>query len=134
MKTKVLLLIAVTGLLLTGLSINSCSPNDDGGSTINDLFIPDFSNEWLSNRTDVIFFFNPDTTNVNQGTFGGSEQTDSGNFIVSGKFKNYDVQFTFTNGAESGVTYSGKFVKSSTTLEMQLKGTNGKKLNLTKHN
>jgi hypothetical protein len=124
MKSKILILSVLTSILL------GCSTSGDNSvMSGDDLFIPDITNQWTSSRG-TFFNFDPDKTNVNQSTFTGQEEgaTDD-NF--NGKFKNYAVQFTFTTGNDTGVTYSGSFVKGSNPLVMKLKGSNGENLTLT---
>jgi hypothetical protein len=131
MKSKTFLL-GIMICFLAGCSGGGSTPGDD-------LFIPDISNQWVSSRTSI-FFFNADKTNVNESTFTGEEegtrtvdgQEISYNDDFNGHFKNYDISFTFTEGPDSLVTYSGKFVKGSNPLKMQLKGTNGKTLTITR--
>jgi hypothetical protein len=101
-----------------------------------DIFIPNVSNQWTSDRGSR-FFFNPDERDVNESDFTGSEQTDvedvNGDdfFELSGHFKNYDITFTINGGLEQGVKYTGKFIKGSNPLRIEVTGTNGKKIKIT---
>ena len=123
MKSKIWL-CGVFVMLFAG-----CSGNKDGGD---DIFIANVSNAWNSSRSST-FIFNPDKTGVNESNFTGQELDNSNNDNeFSGSFKNYDIHFKFTSGNDAGVTYTGKFVKGSDPLKMQLKGTNGVSLTITK--
>ena len=123
MKNRILL-IAFFALVAAG-----CSKGGD--DSLNDVFIPDVSNQWLSSRG-TSFVFNADKTGVNQSTFNGFETSDQDSNNFSGSFKNYNISFKFSSGTESGVTYSGNFVKGSSPLKMQVKGSNGVSLTLTR--
>jgi len=101
------------------LIVSGCK--GDGGDIL-DIFIPNISNVWKSSRN-TRFFFNPDKSGVNETTFSGSEQNGTTEDLT-GKFKNYDVEFTFINGDEEGVKYTGKFIKGSNPLRLEVKGTN----------
>lgn len=122
---KTLTLVAMLFLLMTGCS------SDDGDSIIDDLFIPNVSNQWESDRNST-FFFNPKDgkTNVNESDFTGSEQTEDDSFKLAGHFKNYDINFTFSEGPETGVKYTGKFIKGSNPLRIEVSGTNNKKIKI----
>ena len=116
------------------LIIGACC--SDGDSLIEEMFIPNVSNQWTSDRNSR-FFFNPSNTKVNESDFLGSEQTTIADvngetfFEHSGHFKNYDINFTFTTGEDKGVKYSGKFIKGSNPLRIEVTGTNGKKIVIT---
>lgn len=106
--------------------IVSCGSDDN---SLVDIFIPNVSNQWTSDRGSR-FFFNPDERDVNESNFTGSEQST----IIdefSGHFKNYDITFTFTEGDEKEVKYTGKFIKGSNPLRIEVTGTNGKKIKIT---
>jgi hypothetical protein len=94
-----------------------------------DIFIPNVSNQWTSDRGSR-FFFNPDERDVNESDFTGSEQNGN-NFEFSGHFKNYDITFTFNEGNEIGVKYTGKFIKGSNPLRIKVTGTNGETIEIT---
>ena len=122
MKTKKLL----SGLFLL-LMLFSCSDSNDPAPL--DIFIPNLSNQWASNRNSN-FFFLAETEGVNKSNFTGNEQDEDGNVAqLTGNFENYNVQFTFD---VSKVTYSGKFIKGSKPLRMELKGSDGKNLVITR--
>lgn len=122
MKTKKLL----SGLFLL-LMLFSCSDSNDPAPL--DIFIPNLSNQWASNRNSN-FFFLAETEGVNKSNFTGNEQDEDGNVAqLTGNFENYNVQFTFD---VSKVSYSGKFIKGSKPLRMELKGTDGKNLVITR--
>jgi len=107
-------------------SLISCS--GDGG--LLDLFIPNLSNQWESNR-ETFFFFFADERDVNESTLTGSEQNDDGEIRnFTGRFKDYDIEFTFLEGPEKGVKYTGKFIKDSDPLVIKVTGTNGVKLQI----
>lgn len=106
--------------------IAGCSSDND----VVDIFIPNVSNQWESDRNSK-FFFNPENTDVNESNFIGSEQTSSDNFEFTGFFKNYDIEFTFTEGAEQGVKYTGRFIKGSNPLRIEVNGTNKNKIKIT---
>ena len=100
-------------------------------SPIDELFIPNIDNAWSSSRG-TTFVTSAETKDVNESDFTGNEtDTNGDSFDLTGHFKNYDVNFTFTAGPESGVTYTGKFVKGSAPLKMNVKGSNGVSLTLT---
>jgi hypothetical protein len=76
--------------------------------------------------------FRADKTGVNTSTFVGQETSGAVADGLAGSFTNYNISFTFKKGTDADVTYSGKVVKGSNPLQMQLKGTNGVSLTLTK--
>lgn len=102
----------------------------DGSNPILDVFIPNLSNQWVSSRN-TNFFFLPDKDKVNESTFFGNEQ-DGASIPFKGSYKNYDINFTFEDGPEKGVKYTGKFIKNSKPLRMEVKGSNGVSLVITK--
>lgn len=102
----------------------------DGSNPILDVFIPNLSNQWESSRN-TTFFFLPDKNDVNESTFFGNEQTGQTNQFL-GSFKNYDINFTFQDGPDKGIKYTGKFIKNSSPLQMKVKGSNGVELIITK--
>ena len=108
-----------------------CSGNSDMVTPVPDVFIPDVSNTWNSSRSST-FFFTADKTGVNTSNFVGQESSGAVADSLAGSFTNYNINFTFKKGTDAGVTYTGKFVKGSNPLQMQLKGTNGVSLTLTK--
>lgn len=87
-------------------------------------FIPNLSNAW-ENITDATntFFFLPAQTNTNKSTFTGNENPPGGAPQVqfSGSFENENIEFTYTSGAQTGKKYSGKFIRDSNPLRMELK-------------
>lgn len=96
-----------------------------------EVFVPNISNQWESSRN-TKFFFVAAKDSVSESTFTGNEQDE--NFETTdleGKFKNYDVEFTFTSGPEDGVKYTGKFLKNSNPLQMKVTGTNGQSITIT---
>lgn len=114
-----------TTLLLTIL-LTSCS--GDGG--LLDLFVPNLSNQWESNRG-TFFFFTADERDVNESTLTGNEQSNVGDIHnFTGRFKDYDIEFTFLEGPEKNVKYTGKFIKESDPLTIKATGTNGVKLEI----
>lgn len=123
MKTKILFISCVFFMIL------SCGKNKS--DPIEDLFIPNLSNQWESSRN-TNFFFLADKDNVNESTFLGNEQTGATNQFL-GSFKNYDIKFTFQDGPDKGVKYTGKFIKNSKPLQMKVKGSNGVELVITKN-
>ena len=120
-------------ILATFLFLIAGCSSDDGGFL--DLFIPNISNQWESDR-DSKFFFNPENTGVSESNFIGSEQTANADengetfFEFTGRFKNYDIEFTFTNGTEKGIKYTGHFIKGSNPLRIEVTGTNKKKVKI----
>jgi uncharacterized protein YxeA len=127
MKAKLSMVI----LILASIMVFSCSKD----ASVLDIFIPNLSNQWVSDRN-TNFFFNPDDPEKkNEATFTGSEQNPGTGdvFQLTGKYKNYDVEFTFTEGSETGVTYTGKFIKNSNPLRMELKAPGNKKLTITQN-
>jgi hypothetical protein len=122
MKTKIFLFIGLLYLLI------ACKK--DGGV----FFIPNFPNDWESNRNSF-FQFTPGELDVNESTLTGTEfSNEDGTFSdFTGSFKNYDVNFTFLNGKDEGIKYSGKFIKDSSPLQMRVTGDkNGEVLILTR--
>ncbi|NEU07721.1 hypothetical protein GZH53_05305 [Flavihumibacter sp. R14] len=119
MKTRFLIKLCLLFILMTG-----CGGDGGGG-----FFIPNFSNLWTSSRA-TTFQFLPSATNVSKGDFIGDED-DVNKF--EGTFNSYNVEFTFTEGNEAGVKYSGQFVKDSDPLTMKVKGTNNVELTITKN-
>ncbi len=107
------------------LLISSCGTSGGG---IADLFIPNFSNLWASSRG-TNFQFVPNASNVPSGTLTGDED----GIPFTGSFNSYKVEFTFTSGAENGVKYSGKIIKDSDPVKMELTGTNNVQLTLVKN-
>lgn len=100
-------------------------------SPVDELFIPNIDNAWNSSRNST-FVTSADKKDVNESDFTGNETDSNGDsFDLTGHFKNYDVEFTFTNGPEAGVKYTGRFVKGSDPLKMNVTGSNGVSLTLT---
>jgi hypothetical protein len=91
-----------------------------------DIFIPNLSNTWLNTANDDVFFFKDYQENVNESDFNGFDNL-NGN--LTGHFKNYDIHFTFSEGAEQGVTYTGQFLKEDPSI-MKLKDDNGNEITL----
>jgi hypothetical protein len=120
MKTKLIIPICLIFMAI------GCGK--DGGSII-DLFIPNLSNQWISNRNSN-FFFLPEQDNVSESNFNGNEVANDDGVAqpFTGHFKNYDISFKFEDGPRKGETYSGKLIKGSNPLRMELKGdkTSGK--------
>ena len=116
-------------LILATLLVSLIACSSDDSNIIEDLFIPNVSNQWESDRN-TTFFFNPAKTNVNESDFTGSEQGSNESFELSGHFKNYDITFTFSEGPEDGVKYTGKFIKGSNPLTIKVTGTNGEKIEI----
>lgn len=85
-----------------------------------DIFIPNLANAWASDRG-TSFLMSATTQGVNESTFTGTEQSPSTGNIddFNGKFKNYDIEFTFTSGTETGKKYIGKFIKGSSPLKIE---------------
>lgn len=121
MKKKSLLRICLFFTVLTGCG-------EDG---IADLFIPNFTNNWTSSR-ETPFEFKPNATDVSEGSFTGTEDNGIRNDF-EGSFNNLDIEFTFLEGDEAGVNYSGKFIKDSKPLTMKVKGTNNVELTIIKN-
>jgi hypothetical protein len=94
------------------------------------LFIPNVSNQWVSNRN-TTFNFSVAKTGVNESTFVGFENTDLESSDFSGQFSNYDISFKFKSGPETDILYTGNFVKGSNPLKITATGSNGKRLELT---
>ena len=117
-------LLIGTLLLLT---LFSCSDSSNPAPMVSDIFIPNLSNQWTSSRG-TNFFFTADNPGTNKSTFTGSEQDGENNTVLTGNYENYTVQFTFD---VSKVTYTGKFIKGSSPLRMELKGSDGKSLTIT---
>ena len=119
-------------LMLAATMVFSCSKD----ASVLDIFIPNLSNQWVSDRN-TNFFFNSDDPdkNKNESTFTGNEQNpDTGDvFQLTGKYKNYDVEFTFTEGPEKGITYTGKFIKNSNPLRMEMKAPGNVKVTITQN-
>ncbi|MDB5126982.1 hypothetical protein [Mucilaginibacter sp.] len=116
--------------ILAAIMLFSCSKD----ASVLDIFIPNLSNQWVSDRN-TNFFFTSDNPDKNESTFFGNEQ-DPGTgdtFQLTGKYKNYDVEFTFTEGPETGVTYTGKFIKNSNPLRMEMKAPGNKKVTITQN-
>lgn len=101
----------------------SCAKDGDTNQT----FIPNISNQWTSSRGTNFFFFNY-TQNVNTSAFEGNEQP--GTLHFTGSFTNYDINFTFD--ADPKNKYTGKFVKDSNPLQINVTDSKGVKLTLTK--
>jgi len=114
-------LIVVAVLLL----VMACGDDEP----VDELFIPNISNQWESNRNSF-FFFAAEKNGVNESDFTGSEQKDGDSFEFVGHFKNYDIEFTFSNGPEEGIKYQGKMVKGSDPLKIKARGANGQQLEL----
>lgn len=106
----------------------SFSPSCDT-NTLAEIFVPNISNQWTSNRNSF-FFFLPDSTNVRSSTFNGNENRDANQDQFVGNFKDYDIEFTFTSGPDKDVKYKGKFIKGSSPLKISAKGTNGETLEI----
>jgi hypothetical protein len=127
MKAK----LSMTIFILAAIMLFSCSKD----ASVLDIFIPNLSNQWVSDRN-TNFFFNPDDPDKkNEATFTGSEQNPGTGdvFQLTGKYKNYDVEFTFTEGPETGVTYTGKFIKNSNPLRMEMKAPGNIKVTITQN-
>jgi len=125
MKKRNVLYGILMVIIMAGCS-GSSDPTDD-------IFIANVSNAWTSNRNSR-FLFNADKNDVSQSNFNGEEDDVDGNVNnMNGAFNNYDIHFTFTDGVENGVTYTGKFVKGSNPLKMIVKGTNNITLTITKN-
>lgn len=119
-------------IILASLMFLSTACTDDD-TTIDGLFIPNVSNQWLSDRNSE-FFFTTEKTNVNESTFIGNEQPlDNDDFYdLEGSFKNHDIEYTFTSGPEAGVKYTGKFIEGAS-LRIKATGSNGKKVEITRN-
>ena len=87
-------------------------------------FIPNLSNTW-QNKADATntFFFFPAQTNTNMSTFTGNVNPPGGGsqIHIAGSFENENVEFTYTDGPNTGKKYSGKFIKNSNPFRMELK-------------
>jgi len=94
------------------------------------LFIPNVSNQWVSDRN-TTFNFSPAKTGVNESTFIGFENTDLESSNLNGQFNNYDLSFKFTSGPETDIVYTGNFVKGSNPLKIKVTGSNGKRIEIT---
>lgn len=116
MKSKYLLLLAIIFLAIT---IPNCSKDSAGV----DVFIPNLSNAWEDAANNNFYNFQNYQPNVNESDFDGF---DNNNGAFTGHFKNYDIYFTFSEGAEQGVTYSGQILKSDPSV-MNLTGNPGNK-------
>lgn len=114
-------LILATVLLL----VMACGDDEP----VDELFIPNISNQWESNRNSF-FFFAAENNGVNESDFTGNEQKEGDNFEFTGHFKNYDIEFTFSDGTEVGIQYKGKIVKGSDPLKIKATGTNGQQVEL----
>jgi hypothetical protein len=112
----------------------ACGGGASNADVTEDVFIPNVSNQWLSSRG-TTFFFNPERTGVNESAFDGFEQDTITfeNLEFTGKFKNYDIEFTFTSGPDSAIKYTGKFLKGSNPLKMRVTGTNNVTLEITQN-
>jgi hypothetical protein len=104
-----------------------------GAEGLSGVFIPNIGNDWTSSRNSLIVI-TPKDTGVNESDFQGNESDDTSFANFKGHFKNYDVNFTFDDGRDAGVKYSGQFVKDSKPLQMRVTGTNGVSLTITKNN
>ncbi len=123
MKKTILTLLTVS---LLSIVLIKCSTDD-----VLEVFIPNISNQWESDRN-TKFFFVASQDSVSASAFTGSEQNENfENFDLEGSFNRYDVEFTFVDGPEDGVKYTGQFIKNSNPLRMRVKGTNGVTLNIT---
>ncbi len=120
MKTKSLIAVVIM-LIFTGC----------GADSIADLFIPNISNIWQSNRNSQ-FFFRDYTPNVNKSGFTATEEGIESIDTLAGSFENEKIEFTFSDGADKGIKYKGKFMKDSSPLKMELRGSNGETLILIK--
>ena len=124
MKNKTTFLLSFIVLAFVAVSCNKST--DDGI----DIFIPNLSNNWTSSLDpDVHYFFapTPGNENKNESDFTGNDGVNN----LTGHYLNYDVSFTMSEGPEAGVKYSGKFIKGDP-LKMQLHGTNGVDMTLTR--
>ena len=118
-------------LLLSGIVLLTIACGAEG---LSGLFVPNIGNDWTSSRNSL-FVITPQDTGVNRSTLEGNESTDSTFDNFHGSFENYDVQFTFEDGKDAGVTYKGQFVKNSQPLKMVVTGDkNNETLTITKNN
>ncbi|EOR92921.1 hypothetical protein ADIARSV_4009 [Arcticibacter svalbardensis MN12-7] len=113
------------------LLATACTDDD---ASIDDLFIPNVSNQWTSDRNSI-FFFTTEQSNVSESTFTGNEQPqDNSNDVyqLEGSFKNHDIEYTFSSGPETGIKYTGKFIEGAS-LKIKATGSNGKKVEITRN-
>jgi hypothetical protein len=107
-----------TSLTIAALLILSCS-----GSGLEDIFVPNLSNNWqnINERTNE-FFFLPEQTDVNKSRFDGNENTTGGDqFQFEGSFENASIEFTYLSGPRKDKTYKGNFDPKSNPLRMMVK-------------
>ncbi|MXV49635.1 hypothetical protein GS399_01520 [Pedobacter sp. HMF7647] len=104
------------------------------GAEVVAIFIPLLSAvRWDSDRNSQFFFFTVANEGKNESDFSGNEVDDGGSVrSFEGHYKNYDVNFTFTSGPEETVKYTGKFIKDANPQRMEVTGTNGVKLKITR--
>lgn len=108
MKSKIFKSTAVTFMLLA-MSCSDDSMSDLGALV--DNFIPSISNGWKDENSSNHYLLAADSENVPKGTFTGQLQYGSPDSTsvpeLSGSFVHEKIQFTFTSGAPSGITYKG---------------------------
>lgn len=103
------------GMVLLACAIfmfNGCSKGgDDGGGSggfTTDDFISDVSFTWTAQNGDNFFFFT-DSTNVAKTNFTGNDEfLGGGDEHFAGSMFHEKVQFTFTDGGDSGKSFRGK--------------------------
>lgn len=110
--------VVVTFLFL----VAGCDKSSDGLSSLADLYLPDFSNQWTEIKgpdLNSFFFINSTVTDSSKavGTLEGEEETGTDNFKLKGTFQSINVKLQYLtnaenggndNGPHAGFSYSGK--------------------------
>jgi hypothetical protein len=110
--------VVITCLLL----VAACNKSSDDLSSLTDLYLPDFSNQWTEVKgadLNNFFFINSTVTDSSKatGTLEGEEEDGTDNFKLKGTFQSINVKLQYLtnaenggidNGPHAGFSYSGK--------------------------
>ena len=117
MKTKQLLSMLITGILLMGSL--SCSDDDDPVDT----YIPDLAAAaWINvnDATDQMFFFNIPSPAPASSTFDGNRNGTGASGSFTGSYNYSSITLTFTSGINNGRVFTGTVNGSVTPVTMSL--------------
>jgi len=110
--------VVITFLLL----VAGCDKSSNDLSSLVDLYLPDFSNQWTEVKgpdLNSFFFINSTVTDSSKatGTLEGEEENGTDNFKLKGTFQSINVKLQYLtnaenggndNGPHAGFSYSGK--------------------------
>ncbi|MGN6540728.1 MAG: hypothetical protein ACTHKY_07975, partial [Ginsengibacter sp.] len=95
--------VVITFLLL----VAGCDKSSNDLSSLVDLYLPDFSNQWTEVKgpdLNSFFFINSTVTDSSKaiGTLEGEEENGTDNFKLKGTFQSINVKLQYLTNAENG--------------------------------